>query len=162
VRVTAAGRWLLAVLVAEAVVLWALVELIGPEYAWVGVVGSLGAPAMTWWQTFRTPAMRRGQDVPARALADHRDPGPELRASVDDRAWALLAAPRSNEWMQAAVCSTLAVACVAVALHRSVLSVAVPAAPLVVLAVVAPVLTRRRLLAASRWLDDPPFAREQA
>ena len=55
----------------------------------------------------------------------------------------------------------LAVACLVVALHRHDLAVALPAAPLAVLVVAVTVLTRRRMLAAVRWLDDPPIDREQ-
>ena len=150
-------------LLAYAVLVWALIELFGVEYGTVGAVsGAVGPAGTTWWQLYRTRELRQEANRAARALAAHRDPGPEHRAAADARARVLLAKPRSDEWLPGAMLLALAVACLVVALHRHDLAVALPAAPLVVLAVAITLLTRQRLLAASRWLDDPPFDREQA
>ena len=153
-------RWVVIILAIDAVIVWAVAEVFGsPTAGLTGLVGALCPLIWTWRSEYRTPAMRREQEVTARALADHRDPGPEHRAAVDSRARVLLAGPRADEWLPAAFLLALAVACVVAAVVRADGAAAVPAVPLVLAAVLVTVVLRRRLLAASRWLEDPPYER---
>ena len=151
-------RWLLAVLAADVLLLWSVGELFGGS-GLAATGGVIGVTAVVWWKSYGTATRRREADLTARALADHRDPGPADRAAVDARAEQVLATPRSDEWLPAVLLLALAAACVVMAVVRGDVSVALPAVLLVPAAVLAWVVVRRRLLAASRWLDDPPYDR---
>jgi hypothetical protein len=155
------ARSLLTLLAADAVVLWALSELMGSS-GLIAMGGVLGTTLFLWRQGHGTRALRRETAMTARALADHRDPGPQDRAAVDARAQQLLAAPRSDEWLPAVLLLALAAACVVVAVVRGDVTVALPAVLLLPAAVTAWVVVHRRLLAAASWSEDPPYEQERA
>ena len=96
-----------------------------------------------------------------RAILTSADPGPRLREAADSRARSVLARPRSEDWAVLVVLAAVGVACAVTAVVRGQLWLVVPA---VVLLAVTPVLwrlDRRGLRAATRWLDSPPFDREE-
>jgi DNA-binding IclR family transcriptional regulator len=131
----------------------ALVALFG-GYGLVGLSGGLGVALVSGG---------RGREVRAadRAILSWSDPGPDGRATADDRARSVLARPRAEDWAVVAVLLALGVACLAVVVTRDRTWAVVPGAALVVLAPVLWRLDRRGLRAASRWLDSPPFDRRQ-
>jgi hypothetical protein len=156
---TRGTRLLLALLAIDAVVVWAVTAISGSSTGSVtGVVGALALAGVPWWR-HRTPAVRREQELVARAMADHRDPGPAHRAAVDQRARDVLAHPRSDEWLPAALLIGLAAACVVAAVLQQDMAVALPAVPLAAAGCLVPWWYRRRLVAAFLWLDDPPYDR---
>ena len=162
VRLTAASRWLLAVLVVGGLYVWALVALT----AWT----SIGAPlaslvcsfGLIWWRTSRTPEMRRAREVTARALADHSDSGPQHRAVVEAVARDRAVDQRVLSWVLAVLLLVAVAAGVAVAVARDRIGAAPPLAGLALVALWLPTWSRRRQLAAARWLDDPPYEQEHA
>ena len=161
-RLTAAGRWLLAVLVVGGLYVWALAALT----AWT----SIGAPLATlvcsfgliWWRTSRTPEMRRAREVTARALADHSDPGAQHRAVVEAVARDRAVDQRVLSWVLAVLLLVAVAAGVAVAVARDRIGAAPPLAGLALVALWLPTWSRRRQLAAARWLDYPPYEQEHA
>lgn len=148
-----AVRWPLLLVTAAAAV-GALVTLFGP-YGLGGLWGGLAV-----WLLYG----RRSRELGAadRAITTATDPGPDMREAADDRALSALARPRAEDWLLSAVLLALGVACLATAVVRGHALAAAPGAALVVLAPVLWLLDRRGLLAASRWLDSPPFDRPAA
>jgi hypothetical protein len=160
---TATVRMVSGVLAVVALAFWGLFEVTGSSAGWIaGLVAGLAPLGVILWRDHRTPAMRRDQDVAARAVAGHRDPGPAYRAVADERARSVLAHPRSDGWLPTVLLLGLAVACVVTAVVREDVSVALPAVPLGVVAALVPSWHRRRTTAAARWLDDPPYAQGPA
>jgi hypothetical protein len=141
------------VIAALAAVLWAGIVLVG-RGAVVGAAGGVTGVALAVLVTDR-PARARERAGRA-AVREHRDPGPDLRSEADAQARTILAASAIDRWGPAVVLLGLAVACGVVAFLRDDLPVALPAAPLLVLAIAAVVLRRRADDAADRWLADPP------
>jgi hypothetical protein len=160
---TRTTRLVLGVLAVDAVVFWAMSGISSTPSGWVaGLVAGTTPLVFLLWREHRTPAMRRDQDTAARALADHRDPGPAHRAVTDERARSVLAHPGSDRWLPPVLALGLAVACVVAAVLQDDVTVAFPAVPLAALGAAFPGWYRRRTTAAARWLDDPPYEREQA
>ena len=140
---------------AVASILWAGIVLVDRSLV-VGALGGLTGVALSVLLTDRSARAR--ERVGRAAVRDHRDPGPDLRAEADAQARTILAASALDRWGAPVILVGLAVACAVVALLRDDVTVALPAAPLAVLAVVALVVRRRADVAADRWLADPPFA----
>jgi len=140
---------------------WALEVLLPRSITAPLVVGASAGLAGLGWRTARTAVMRRQGRTARWALAEHRDPGPEARAVVDERARELLARPAADLWFPAWLGVVLAVACGVLAVVRGVGTAALPVLPLLALTGSHVAFIRRRLLQASRWLDDPPYEREE-
>jgi hypothetical protein len=145
------------VLTSVAIVGWALVALFG----WSGLPGVAGVAAIAGvsaWKS-RAPAARAEQRAVTTALRTHTDAGSALRGVVTSTARHQLAAPAVDRWGPSAVIAALAAACVGTAIVRHEPSVALPAAPLVVIALVFFALIRRANTLAERWLTEPPAER---
>jgi hypothetical protein len=113
----------------------------------------LGAAVVVIWRARHQWGL---QGVVADALREHRDPGPGLREEVERAARVTLARNRTEEWLPSVVAVGVAVACASVAWLRSDPVVALPAIPLLALAVAVFMIIRRALQLAAWWLADPP------
>ena len=141
------------VAVALAATVWAMVTLFGGT-GLVSVSGVLGVILVR---------AGRGRELTAadRAIITATDPGPDGREAADSRALSVLTRPRSEDWAVFVVLVATGIACLVAAVVRDEAWAAVPGALLLALAPVLWLLDRRGLLAASRWLDSPPFDRQQ-
>ena len=159
-RLTPASRWLLSVLAGDALIVWTVLELStsgsGLVVLLMPMVFTLG---ITWWQTFRTPEMRREREIAARALTDHSDPGPQHRATVEALAQEQAAGSRGPSWLPTAVLLVVVAAAAVVAVVRDEVGAAPPLAGLLLGALWLGTWIRRGQAAATRWLDDPPYER---
>ena len=162
-HLTPATRWLLGVLAVDALIVWTVVELTTSDDGLVALVMPMVVTlGLTWWQTYRTPEMRREREVTARALIDHRDPGPRYRAAVEALARERAAGSRALSWLPTAVLLAAGGAGAVVAVLRDEAGAAPPLVGLVLAAFGLHTWIRRRQLAAARWLDDPPHEEDQA
>ena len=162
-HLTAASRWLLGVLAVDALIVWAVLELSTSNSSLAGPLASMVVTlGITWWQTSRTPERRREREVTARALTDHRDPGPQHRATVEALAREQAAGSRALSWLPTALLLACVAAGVVVAVVRDEAGAAPPLAGLALVAFGLHRYIRRRQLAASRWLDDRPYEQEPA
>jgi hypothetical protein len=154
------GRRRTALLVAaELILTWALVVLVG----WLGLVGLIAAAVTAWLnRVVEDDAARAEHRIIGTALREHTDPGPDYRLAVDGEAARRLAANVVDRWGAEVVAVLLAGTCVVVALLRDDAGIALPAAPLVVLAAVLDAVRRRGEAVAERWIADPPAPHGEA
>ena len=144
--------WLAGSLVAAAVVL------LGTDDLGTAVIVAFAAfvigPAVGSIATSRTEKER---DRAVRtALAEHRDPGHELRTAVDEAARRTLRTSVRTRWLLGLSMTALAAACLVAAVHRGHVAAALPALSLAALGVLADLGWRKEQREARRWLDDPP------
>lgn len=147
----AVRRPLLAV--ALGAVVWAMVTLFGG----IGLVSMSGGLGVALVRAGRG----RERSAADRAITTATDPGPDGREAADSRALSVLNRPRSEDWAVFVVLVATGTACLVAAVVRGQAWTAVPGALLLVLAPVLWLFDRHGLLAASRWLDSPPFDRQQ-
>ena len=162
-HLTAVSPWLLMTLTADALIVWAVLELSTSDDGLITLlIPMVLMVGLIWWQTFRTPEMRREREMAARALTDHSDPGPQHRATVEALAQEQAADSRALSWLPSALLLVAVAAGAAAAVVRDEVGAVPPLLALFVAACWLPSWFRRRQLAASRWLDDPPYEQEHA
>ncbi len=99
---------------------------------------------------------RERQRAVRTALAENRDPGPELRSAVDQAARRTLDTSARTRWLLGLTSTALAAACLWVAVHRGDLLAALPAVSITALGALADLGWRKERREARRWLEDPP------